>query len=143
MPTSIPASIARSLPLRPVPGPLDDCNRASVKKLAALLGWNPTDALVARVTSPTAAVRPGRPTRAEPRLRPVQLDAGGRLTVPPAVKAALQLGTGDQVVACAVAETGVLHLAGAADVLQQLSGELSHSPSDVLSERDLAAAVKG
>jgi hypothetical protein len=105
--------------------PLDDHNRASVKKLVELLGWDASTELVARVEGNTAVIQQGRPTHTEPWLSRAKVDDVGRLTLPPNVKAALSVAVGEQVLACAVAQTAKLHLAAAADTLQAFTGVIA------------------
>lgn len=136
-----PQSVARRravpvglpLPPRPAPRPrrdgvprpaalasLDDHGRVSVRPVLAALGWDEATALVARnragtavITRRSEAAAPGAPVR--------PIDRAGRLTLPPLLTAALDVGTGEQVLMYADLAAGELRLHAAVDVLQTLA----------------------
>lgn len=104
--------------------PLDGNNRVFATKPLAALGWDAATALVAEVRGSTAVVRRGVRTADAAWLLPTRVDSKARLRLPPGVKGALQVHCGDQVVVCAVPDTGELHLSAAVDALQALTGAI-------------------
>lgn len=104
--------------------PLDSNNRVFATKPLAALGWDAETPLVAEVRGSTAVVRRGVRTADAAWLLPTRVDRKARLRLPPGVKGALQVHCGDQVVVCAVPDTGELHLSAASDVLQALTGAI-------------------
>jgi hypothetical protein len=108
--------------------PLDAGGRVSLGKGLAALGWDAATTLVATCSPREVVVRAGRADA--PTLVPVPVDEDRRLTLPPTVTGALDVARGEQVVAVAVPATGELHLRAAADVLQQVTGDLDTTSDD-------------
>jgi hypothetical protein len=102
--------------------PLDGQNRVSLAKVLVPLGWDASTALVATCRPREVVITAAIATA--PTLTAVPVDDDRRLTLPPTVTGALDVGRGEQVVAVAVPATGELHLRAAADVLQQVTGAL-------------------
>lgn len=123
--------------------PLDGGNRVSLGKVLAALGWDAGTALVATCSPREVVVRAGRADA--PTLIPVPVDSDRRLTLPPSVTGALDVARGEQVLAVAVPATGELHLRAAADVLQQVTGELFATALDdqAVDEQPAAPARRG
>ncbi len=119
--------------------PLDANNRVFATKLLAALDWDTDTDLVAEVRGNTAVVRVGVRTRDRAWLQPTRVDRSSRLRIPPGVKGALQVRTGEQVVVCAVPATGELHLSSAADVLQDLAGEITPETTPETTTADTGA----
>ncbi|MGY1750997.1 hypothetical protein [Modestobacter sp. SYSU DS0511] len=100
---------------------IDAQNRVNLGKALAALGWNPQTLLVAARENGHVVIRAAVDS---PLLTRVPVDANRRLTLPPAVLAALDVRSGDQVLAGVVVNTAELHLFAAADALQLLIGAL-------------------
>lgn len=100
---------------------IDAQNRVNLGKALKALGWTPQTLLVAARENGHVVIRA---VDDSPLLTRVPVDADRRLTLPPAVLIALDVRSGDQVLAGAVVDTAELHLFAVADALQLLTGTL-------------------
>jgi len=105
-------------------GALDDHHRLSLRQVLPTLGWDSTTDLVATFEDGHGVIRAGRCDR--PTVTRVKApDNLARLTLPPFLTGALDVRTGDQVLAVAALATGELHVHAAADVAQALTGPVT------------------
>lgn len=101
---------------------IDAQNRVNLGKALRALGWAPQTLLVAARENGHVVIRAAADS---PLLTRVPVDADRRLTLPPAVLVALDVRSGDQVLASVVVDTAELHLFAVADALQLLTGAFS------------------
>lgn len=98
----------------------DAQHRVAVTKLTTLLNWATETPLTARLEADRVVLTMGQASAEQPGLIDCRLDSDGRLTLTPAIREGLGIGSREQALVIADTRRGELTIFSAADVLAAL-----------------------